>query len=56
MEELNDVAELQGVTVSGKVISLFPTEEITVKSSGKVLRIVSQQNSDVSMCSVGEPD
>lgn len=38
LEELNNVAELQGVTVSGKVVSLFPIEEVTMKSSGKVLR------------------
>ena len=38
LEELNDIDELQGVMVTGKVISLMPIEEISIKSSGKVVR------------------
>jgi len=38
LEQLNDVAEMQAVTVRGKVVSLFPVEEINVKNSGKVFR------------------
>jgi len=42
LKELDDVAEMQGVTVRGKVVSLSPIEEVTVKSSGKVFRIFLQ--------------
>ena len=36
-EEQNNVAELQLVIISGKVVSLFPIEKVTMKSCGKVL-------------------
>ena len=34
LQELKDVAEHQYISVSGKITSLFPTEKITIKSTG----------------------
>ena len=38
LEDLNDIAEHQSVSITGKVTSLFPVEKITIKSTGKELK------------------
>ena len=37
LDQLQEVAEQQYVTVKGKVVALCPTEKVNIKSSGKVL-------------------
>ena len=54
LDDLKDIAEHQNITVSGKIMTMFPIKSITIKATGNQLKrwisywLIKQQSTDVS--------